>query len=303
MIKPIIKRIARIVGHNKSNESFVRRISEDPLNASLHLEYALHLVKNNQPYLAFSELKTAEFLGASEDDIQRHKKTIQSSIPQSETMNHNQYFRFHSLANELTARNEKGNYSVLNVGGEMRELASFIPKAQYCLAEPSTNGISGTNLPFDDHTFDYVVSCHVLEHIPVEKRRIFLDQLLSKSKYGIILLNPFHDSEAHVDDRLKLMIEITGAKWAKEHLECTLPKSEEIKEYANENNLQVEIRPNGTLTTTIAFVFIDYFAKKSRLKSDWKKINQFYNMNFDRTLDDAKHPASYMVIPWLSRLK
>ena len=60
-------------------------------------------------------------------------------------------------------------------------LASFIPDASYCLVDPSTNGISGVNLPFSNGTFDYVVSCHVLEHIPSGDRNTFLDQLLLKS--------------------------------------------------------------------------------------------------------------------------
>jgi 2-polyprenyl-3-methyl-5-hydroxy-6-metoxy-1,4-benzoquinol methylase len=55
---------------------------------------------------------------------------------------------------------------VLDVGGGHGQLASFLPEASYCLAEPSVNGISGADLPFADRSFDYVVSCHVLEQIP-----------------------------------------------------------------------------------------------------------------------------------------
>lgn len=281
---------------NINDESFVGRLSKEPLNAILHLQYAIHSLKNNQPYLAFAELKTAEFLGINDIDIQEFKNALISSMPQSEIMNHNQYYRFKSLASELNYRSDNDTFSVLDVGGGMGELASFIPEASYCLAEPTVNGISGTDLPFLDHSFDYVVSCHVLEHIPLKSRRLFLDQLLSKSRYGLILLNPFYVDGTQVDDRLKLVIDVTGAEWAKEHLECTLPRVEDIEDYAKEKKLQVSIRPNGTSTTTLALVFVDYFATKYGSQSDWEKVNKFFNMKFDdNVLDSEKYPTGYVV--------
>jgi len=279
-----------------TDESFVSRLTKDPLNALLHLQYAIHSLKNNQLYLSFAELKTAEFLGIDGIDIQEFKNVLLSSMPQSEIMNHNQYFRFKSLASELNYRSENNNFTVLDVGGGMGELASFIPEASYCLAEPTVNGISGTSLPFIDHSFDYVVSCHVLEHIPVEDRRLFLDQLLSKSKYGLVLLNPFNIDGTHVDDRLKLVIEVTGAEWAKEHLECTLPRIEDIEDYAKDKQLQVSIKSNGTLTTALALVFVDHFAEKCASKSDWEKVNKFFNMQFDaNVLNSDRYPIGYLV--------
>ncbi len=211
-------------------------------------------------------------------------------------MNHNQYYRLKTLESELNYRAGKKNFSVLDVGGGMGQLASFIPEATYCLAEPSVNGISGTNLPFSDHSFDYVVSCHVLEHIPIDERQRFLDQLLSKSKYGLILLNPFHIDGSHVEDRTKLVIDVSGDEWAKEHLDCTLPRIEDIKEYANEKNLQVCIKPNGTMTTSLALVFVDYFSNRSLRKSDWEKVNKFFNTKFNNNVLDAeKYPNGYLI--------
>jgi len=296
MIKTFVKRLTTIIGYKKLDAGFLHRISREPLNPSLHLQYAVHALKKNQYYLALAEFKTAEYLGANDGEIQKHRNTILSSMPQQGIMNHNQYYRFKSLASELKHRSEKENYSVLDVGGGMGRLASFIPEASYCLAEPSVNGISGTNLPFSDHAFDYVVACHVLEHIPIEKRQLFLNQLLSKSKYGLILLNPFHIRGSHVESRLKLVLNVTGAEWAKEHLAYTLPRIGDLEKYAKENKLQISIRPTGTLTTTLSLVFVDYFAEKSSLKSDWKKVNEFFNLTFDNNvLDTDQYPTGYIV--------
>src|SRR5262249_9119656 len=160
---------------------------------------------------------------------------------------------------------------------------------------PTVNGISGTALPFTNHSFDYVVSCHVLEHIPLDKRELFLDQLLSKAKLGVVLLNPFQVDGTYVAERLKLVIEITGAQWAKEHLHCTMPKIDDVRSYAGQRGLDLSIKPNGTLTTAMAFVFIDHFASKAGHFEDWKKVNAFFNEKYTNILDSSEHPNSYLI--------
>lgn len=281
--------------------AYVETLAKDPLNADLHLQFAMETSKMENPYLAYAELKTAEYLGADREKVSQTLGSFRQALPNPKSMNHNQYYRFVSLSSEITKRECNADLSILDVGGGQGQLASFLPaSASYCLVEPTVNGISGTSLPFPDHSFDYVVSCHVLEHIPVEDRMLFLDQLLSKSKRGVILLNPFHVEGTYVDERLKLFIEITGAEWAKEHLACSLPKVQDIRAYANENGLQCCVTPNGTLTTSMAFVFIDYFASKSELWKDWKKVNTFFNEKYTAIMDSEKYPTSYLIyLGWL----
>jgi SAM-dependent methyltransferase len=268
---------------------------KEPLNANLHLRYALESSAAGKPYLAFAELKTAEYLGADRKEIENHLAAFRQALPDLKRMNHNQYFRFYSLASEILERGGDSGVSILDVGGGQGQLAAFIPEASYCLAEPKINGISGIDLPFPDSSFDYVVSCHVLEHIPPEQRETFLDQLLSKSKLGVILLNPFHIEETLVEERLKLFVEITNAEWAKEHLECTLPKLEDIQDYAAKRKLHVDVKPNGTLTTSMAFVFIDYFAAKSGRHKDLRKLNAFVNEKYASILHSSEYPNAYMI--------
>ena len=273
---------------------FQSKIAADPLNPNLHFQYSNKAAKLGLSYLAYAELKTAKFLGADNPKVVQLENIFRAKLPDPKEMNHNQYFRFKSLSSEIIRRGNPDRLSILDVGGGHGELGAFVSEASYCLAEPSINGISGMDLPFPDRSFDYVVACHVLEHIPKENRNDFLDQLLSKARVGVILLNPFYIKNSYIEERLKLIIEVTNAQWAKEHLECSLPKIEDIEAYATNRGLQYSVHPNGTLTTTMAFVFIDYFAQRSLAKEKLRKINSFFNEKYFKILNSFDFPTGYL---------
>jgi len=283
-------------GVSQHQSRFVSRLEQEPLNADLHFQYCLYCLKKRRTALAYAEIKTAAFLGINPEKIEQHKKKILQELPEIEDMNHNQYYRLHSLSNAIKKISKKDNISVLDVGGGQGQLAQFLPDSSYCLAEPTVNGISGMKLPFADKSFDFVVACHVFEHIHSDERELFLDQLLSKSKRGLILLNPFYLDFTHVEDRLKLIYEVTGLDWAREHLECILPKIEMIQDYCKKNKLEFTITPYGTFTTSMAMMFANYFAQKAGISKEVKtKINKFYNVRYANILDSQDYPNDFIV--------
>ncbi|WP_198246783.1 class I SAM-dependent methyltransferase [methane-oxidizing endosymbiont of Gigantopelta aegis] len=99
-------------------------------------------------------------------------------------------------------------------------------------------------MPFEDKSFDVVVSCHVLEHIPVEDRDVFLEQLCAKAKKSVVLLNPFQVEGVNEVERLQLHIDIIGAWWAKEHLECSLPLVEDVEKFSKQRGYKCEVKPH-----------------------------------------------------------
>jgi SAM-dependent methyltransferase len=210
-------------------------------------------------------------------------------------INHNQYYRLKTLADHLLSLFPNGNFSVLDVGGGNGELSLFIPNADYVIADPNINGISGIDLPFSDNTFDVVVACHVLEHIHFNDRQKFLYQLCCKAKLKVLLLNPFFNPLSNEKERLKIIVELTDASWAKEHLVCEFPKINEVEKFAIDHGFGFKVWPNGSLITTLAMVFVDHFAKMSGCTSELTTIHQFYNTRLMAHLSNAKLPTAYLV--------
>ena len=208
------------------------------------------------------------------------------------------YWRMKPLADHLNTLIPGMEFSVLDVGGGEGAFALFTPKADYVLVEPSINGLSGTALPFATKSFDAVISCHVLEHIPPTGRELFLKNLSSVARKYVLLLNPFSTPGISYNEeqkRLQLFIDLTNAEWAKEHLALSLPKLEEVRKFATDNCFGCKILPNGTGSTTLAMVFVDHYARLAGRTAELEMINQILNTQYYKTLTHPNMPNDYLV--------
>ena len=248
----------------------INAIRLDPLNSECHLALAeRHLGKGGNPYIAFSQLQTARFLGNDMLERDYQKWVARIAIPRKDQLPHNSFFRFTTLAEHIAKIADGRPINVLDVGGGYGQLATFLPdNIRYCLAEPSTNGISGEHLPFADESFDVVTSCHVLEHIPRDDRTIFLDSLVRNAREAVVLLNPFQIDGSDHQGRQQLVYDITHAAWAKEHIDCIMPRPNSIRDYAQQRGFRYEIEPNGSAVLSLALVFLDYFADRAGQRRD-----------------------------------
>lgn len=276
-------------------EEFIKSIILDSCNPNKHLSYSKFLHKKGRDFLAFAEYKTAKYLGANKDI--EYETQLKEKIPDLLELDYNGYFRLKSLANKLySLKTDEQNISILDIGGGDGILSSFLNDTfKYCLAEPQSNGLDGTNLPFTENSFDYVVASHVFEHIPQKDRELFLNNMLKTASKGIILINPFYIEGTFVEARLELALEITKQKWVKEHLDCGLPKIEVVKEFANKYNKNIEITPNGSLTTAMTYVYLNHYSNASGKRQEYKKINKFYNQNYFNISTNEKYPVEYIV--------
>lgn len=293
----ILKAPRKIVcmGNEARLQRFQAEVVATPLNAAAHEALAKALARSGRRHAAHAAFRSAAFLSADKTGVSpvtQHRATPDDL----RSMNHNQYFRFETLSRKLRELAGVETISVLDVGGGEGELAQFLPEAGYFLAEPGVNGVSSVALPFNEGAFDYVVTCHVLEHIPLEQRPAFLDSLMFCARRGVVLLNPFLDERTAVEERLRLFIDVMDASWAHEHLECTLPKLEAVRTYAEDRGFGMTAEPNGFMPLAAAIEFVNYFCLRQGRQADFTAINKYFNERLQGLLDVADCPNAMLVV-------
>jgi cyclopropane fatty-acyl-phospholipid synthase-like methyltransferase len=278
---------ARLLNKYKIN------LMKHPLDSELHYRFANAASLFRLYNLANAELKCAEYLGYDHNKTQILSTKVSEQLEELANLDVNQYQRFKILQTHLK-KLLKTEDSILDIGGGHGILSQFMPYNQYFLVEPSVNGISGIKLPFHDNSFDAVVTCHVLEHISAENRPLFINELLRVSKKYVLLFNPFKSNKLDDLERVQLVLDVTKATWAKEHIECGLPEIEEITEYLTSQNLSFTIKEYGDLYASLATVFMSYFAGKI-MSDNLVKINRYLNQKFDQ-MTGSKYPTNIMIV-------
>jgi len=94
---------------------------------------------------------------------------------------------------------ELGYGNIIDCGGT-GSFKPFLPGIALTLANPAVNGIDASKLPFENDTFDAAISTHTLEHVAMESRESFLDEMIRVSRRTIHLIFPFGVENAEIDD-------------------------------------------------------------------------------------------------------
>ncbi len=186
-----------------------------------------------------------------------------------------------------------GGYFLSVTGQEILPIRAFFPNDRAFALDvvSSTSNLegyiqgNGLHLPFPDHTFDLVVSCDTLEHIPSSFREQFLSSLLRVARYGIILAAPFYAPNIATAEEIVLSFskEKCGLDHPplQEHRLYELPRLEQIETYLKQQGLSFEIFPTGYLSDwLIMMIARQYMLTLPNGPELNELLDRYYNLTY-----------------------
>ncbi len=168
-----------------------------------------------------------------------------------------QYQRYRLAAEIITTLKQAASdpaapWRILDVGGYfpprdgMLPLPNFLPDDDTLVVDtmeyagPNYQQASGTELPFETGSFDVVISCDTLEHIPSASRNDFLTELRRVARRALILIAPHAlpgvRQAEHVLAEMLTVIKQTN-QMLDEHFQYGLPVPALIDAYLAENQI------------------------------------------------------------------
>ncbi|MFZ3009475.1 MAG: methyltransferase domain-containing protein [Candidatus Microsaccharimonas sp.] len=165
-------------------------------------------------------------------------------------------------------KEERKSLTILDVGGGSPYMTHILEdlKTPYEHTTidilPRPKGLSGkyiqgdaTQMSFDDNTFDLVVSTDVLEHIPIDKKKAFINECIRVAKDYIIIAAPFNtegvDYAEHLTNDLNKKLFKQGQVWLEEHFEYQKPEVSMVEAIIKKHKLDFELIGTNNLNNWV----------------------------------------------------
>ena len=206
-----------------------------------------------------------------------------------------QYQRYRLVADLLDRlRSGREPLRVLDVGGRTGLLAGFLPRDRITavdLEAPDDPGAErdvrlvlgdGSRLPFQTESFDVVCAHDTLEHVPVSRRRAFLEECWRATARWIVLAGPCDTPRVRRAERhlRRFMQKKLGFRhrYLQEHADHGLPVQAEIEAQLRRLGGQVQSVGHGNLERWLGLMCVTmYLDLDADLRSLAPEIYQFYN--------------------------
>ncbi len=184
------------------------------------------------------------------------------------------------------ALSEEGAH-ILDVGGYPGRMRSFLPKHNWVLCDPLVDAPgdqvkgSGNALPFQDSTFDFSVSLDVLEHVPPDRRKTMLDEMVRVSKQGLVLsfphLHPLvQAAEKHVSE-VYYGLHQKAHPWLSEHSQFPLPDENTLVEHVRSYGGQAVVFDVGAIHRWVYLQLLDLLLEATPGGLDLaERLDEFY---------------------------
>ena len=121
----------------------------------------------------------------------------------------------------------------------------------------------GTNMQFADSSFDLVVCCDTLEHIPPKLRDRFIRELVRVAQYGVVLICPIDDYRTALAEKvLYAYIFAELHMWhdqLREHREYGLPQMPLVREAFAGAGCELRDYPSGDLHAWLPMMLAKHY--------------------------------------------
>ncbi|WP_018758694.1 class I SAM-dependent methyltransferase [Paenibacillus terrigena] len=204
-----------------------------------------------------------------------------------------QFQRYNNVKLVVDKLRNNSKLKILEVGAnEHQNLERFLPSDEITYLDLSLpehlrnhpKYIEGdaTQMEFNDDSFDVVVALDVYEHIPVERRQMFVQELNRVSSEFFIITAPFHS--AHVEsaeirtNAVYKSLFHTDFIWLDEHRENGLPDFEELVSHLSVLKVDHAFLSHGDVNVWEKIMNMHFFAAKKGETSLYRsEIDTFYN--------------------------
>lgn len=177
---------------------------------------------------------------------------------------------------------------ILDVGGGNESILPFINENKFnydiTSADVKFRGkkkvktivASADSLPFKDKSFDFVISIDTLEHIPKNKRKKAVAEMMRVAKEKVIIACPCGKKSEKYERKLINFAKLFGKKlpWLEEHQKNGLPKEKEIVEAICKKNFK--IIKNNNLVFWFLMNFFDFLTNPLQKLIGAKRMMAFY---------------------------
>jgi O-antigen biosynthesis protein len=220
-----------------------------------------------------------------------------------------QYQRYRIVADALgLLRKDAGSLNILDVGGGEGIILNFLTEDRVTVLDlQDVEGVPGlirgdaTALPFEDGTFDYVVSVDVYEHIEPGVRDRYLSELRRTARRGVLLAAPFDSPMVRAAERVANEFHRSVHRqenvWLKEHAENGLPRLDEAREFFEQRGDAVSVLPNGYVPHWLVMMCLTFYSSKleDEPRRVFEGVSAFYN-EFMYGLDNAQPCYRHLLI-------
>lgn len=217
--------------------------------------------------------------------------TLQKEVPFDQ---YNRQVQVKSVLKSLRTNSQK-QLKILDVGGYKGRTADFLSQDNVTVLDvfdvEEDGYVKGTalDMPFDDESFDFVVSYDVLEHIPNDMRKKFVAECGRVAKRGFIICAPHNNvANALAEDSLNNYFHRLHHKphpWLKEHIEYGLPDFDKVEQFAKSNGFLTSILTSNKTQLWLAMQQAIFLNSKYPMAAEkLMEVNEIYNTHasYDR---------------------